>query len=96
MLIHAKQQNQPERECLYAWYPEASIPNENNIRSNSREIYIQNGLDKDLIDDKLSSSTTTPNARKFTKEKTKTNRNAINFSLILFVSCFLCCSYKCA
>lgn len=56
MLIHAKQQNQPQRECLYAWYPEATIPSDNNSHLNPREIYIQNGLDKELLDDKSSTT----------------------------------------
>lgn len=91
MLSHLKQQNQPERECLYAWYPEVSIPNENTNRLNPRDIYLQNGLDKDLLGEK---STTTTNARKLTKYKSnerrkKTKKKKIPSICHLFnLSCF--------
>ena len=43
--IILKQRNQPNRECLYAWYPEAVSP----TVQEPRDIYIHKGIDKDLI-----------------------------------------------
>ena len=51
-IIVSKQQNQPHRECLYAWYPEAT----NDIVTEPRDIYIHNGIDKDLLEQKPSIS----------------------------------------
>ncbi|CAF2686928.1 unnamed protein product [Rotaria sp. Silwood2] len=47
-LIISKQHNQPNRECLYAWYPEVV----NDISMKPRDIYIHNGIDKDLLEQK--------------------------------------------
>ncbi|CAF1324843.1 unnamed protein product [Rotaria sp. Silwood1] len=47
-LIISKQRNQPNRECLYAWYPEVV----NDLSMKSRDIYIHNGIDKDLLEQK--------------------------------------------
>lgn len=44
-----KQRNQPSRECLYAWYPEAIIDTESSTSMGPRDIYIHKGIDKDLI-----------------------------------------------
>ena len=41
-----KQRNQPNRECLYAWYPEV-VTDTTSIAP--RDIYIHKGIDKDLI-----------------------------------------------
>lgn len=43
--IILKQRNQPNRECLYAWYPE---PVSSTVQE-PRDIYIHKGIDKDLI-----------------------------------------------
>ncbi len=40
-----KQRNQPNRECLYAWYPEVVT----DAPTAPRDIYIHKGIDKDLI-----------------------------------------------
>ena len=39
-----KQRNQPNRECLYAWYPEVATTS-----MAPRDIYIHKGIDRDLI-----------------------------------------------
>lgn len=44
-----KQRNQPSRECLYAWYPEAIIDTTTTSPMAPRDIYLQRGLDKDLL-----------------------------------------------
>lgn len=44
--------NQPHRECLYAWYPEAIDDNMSNISIDPRDIYVHNGLDRDLLEQK--------------------------------------------
>ncbi len=43
--IILKQRNQPNRECLYAWYPEVVTP----TSMEPRDIYIHKGIDRDLI-----------------------------------------------
>jgi hypothetical protein len=47
--IILKQRNQPNRECLYAWYPEVITENVRSTPMGSREIYMYKGIDKDLI-----------------------------------------------
>ncbi|UJR26838.1 hypothetical protein I4U23_008150 [Adineta vaga] len=44
-----KQQNQPNRECLYAWYPEVVPDTVATVPMAPRDIYIYKGLDKDLL-----------------------------------------------
>ena len=45
-----KHRNQPGRECLYAWYPEViADPGSPSTAPGPREIYIQRGLDKTLL-----------------------------------------------
>jgi len=51
-VIISKQQNQPQRECLYAWYPEAT----NGCVIEPRDIYIYNGIDKDFLEQKSSTN----------------------------------------
>lgn len=45
--IILKQRNQVNRECLYAWYPEAAPETAKPL--GPRDIYIYKGIDKDLI-----------------------------------------------
>ncbi len=47
--IILKQRNQPNRECLYAWYPEVITDTVTSTPMASRDIYIHKGIDKDLI-----------------------------------------------
>ena len=47
--IILKQRNQPNRECLYAWYPEAISEEVRSAQMGPREIYMHKGIDKDLI-----------------------------------------------
>lgn len=56
MFVQSTQQNQPSRECLYAWYPEANNNNSGNNSTsiNPRHIYLHNGLDKDLLEERPS------------------------------------------
>lgn len=49
--IIMKQRNQPNRECLYAWYPEVITDTESSASMVPRDIYIHKGIDKDLIQD---------------------------------------------
>jgi hypothetical protein len=44
-----KQRNQPNRECLYAWYPEVVTDTRSTSSMAPRDIYIHKGIDKDLI-----------------------------------------------
>jgi hypothetical protein len=44
-----KQRNQPNRECLYAWYPEAVPDKRPGTSMAPRDIYMHKGIDKDLI-----------------------------------------------
>ncbi|CAF0733774.1 unnamed protein product [Adineta ricciae] len=44
-----KQRNQPSRECLYAWYPEVVPDTGITTTMAPRDIYINKGLDKDLL-----------------------------------------------
>ena len=44
------QANQPHRECLYAWYPEAIDENVYGTPMDPRDIYVRNGLDRDLLE----------------------------------------------
>ena len=44
-----KQRNQPNRECLYAWYPEVVTDTLTTTAMAPRDIYIHKGIDKDLI-----------------------------------------------
>ena len=56
MILQPQQQNQPSRECLYAWYPEAILDTRNTPIMNPRDIYLQNGLDQDLLEQKPSTN----------------------------------------
>jgi len=47
--IILKQQNQPNRECLYAWYPEAVPDSVITTTMAPRDIYTHKGIDQDLI-----------------------------------------------
>jgi hypothetical protein len=47
--IILKQRNRPNRECLYAWYPEAITEEVRSKQMGPREIYMYKGIDKDLI-----------------------------------------------
>ncbi len=47
--ITIKQRNQPNRECLYAWYPEVVTDTVTSTSMGPRDIYIHKGIDKDLI-----------------------------------------------
>ena len=44
-----KHRNQPNRECLYAWYPEAVPDKRTGTSMAARDIYVHKGIDKDLI-----------------------------------------------
>jgi hypothetical protein len=57
MIVQKKQENQPHRECLYAWYPEAIVDDTVYRTSmDPRDIYIHNGHDKDLLEQKSSAN----------------------------------------
>lgn len=49
-LLITKHQNQPSRECLYAWYPEAICNSETGMPPEPRDLYIHCGLDRDLLE----------------------------------------------
>jgi len=57
MIVQLNQQTQPHQECLYAWYPEV-IDDDTLYRTsmNPRDIYLNNGLDKDLLEQKSSTN----------------------------------------
>ncbi|CAF1165571.1 unnamed protein product [Rotaria sordida] len=69
--IISKQHKQPNRECLYAWYPEVV----NDIPMKSRDIYIYNGLDKDLLEQK-------PLTNGLTNTYNNNNNNNTSFELV--------------
>ncbi len=54
MIGQPKHQNQPNRECLYAWYPEVNDDNVYTTLTDPRDIYLHSGIDKDLLEDKSS------------------------------------------
>jgi hypothetical protein len=56
MIVQPKQQNQPYRECLYAWYPEVIDGTTNTTSTNPRDIYLNNGINKDLLEQKSSTN----------------------------------------
>jgi len=56
MIVQPKQQNQPYRECLYAWYPEVIDGTTNTTSMNPRDIYLNNGINKDLLEQKSSTN----------------------------------------
>jgi hypothetical protein len=56
MIVQPKHQNQPNRECLYAWYPEALDEIAYTTPMDPRDIYVHNGLDKDLLEQKPSTN----------------------------------------
>ena len=41
--------NQANRECLYAWYPEAVSSSVIHTLPEPRDIYIHNGIDRTLL-----------------------------------------------
>ncbi|CAF1001721.1 unnamed protein product [Adineta steineri] len=44
-----KDRNQPNRECLYAWYPEIAPHANTTTTIGPRDVYIYKGIDKDLL-----------------------------------------------
>ncbi|CAF3433090.1 unnamed protein product [Rotaria socialis] len=53
-MLVSKSRNQPSRECLYAWYPEVSTDIESVVSLEPRDIYIHNGIDTNLLQQKSS------------------------------------------
>jgi hypothetical protein len=104
MIVQPKQQNQPHREYLYVWYPEAIDDTINTTSMDPRGVYPHNGFDKDLLEQKSSTNGCKTNKdvenrnrrigiQKRTKEKFEF---FVSFSFFFYsFYSFYCCSNKC-
>jgi hypothetical protein len=102
--VITKHRNEINRECLYAWYPEA-ISDTVTIME-PRDIYIHNGLDKDLLEQNPQTNGCKKNkdvdeSRSIRCKHAKRTKEKFNFHhyFILFFCFFLfyssyCCSNK--
>jgi hypothetical protein len=87
-VIISKQQNQPHRECLYAWYPEATSDTVTTTSIEPRDIYIHNGIDRDLLEQKPSSANECKKSKVGENRHSKKNKRKNQFSLLLFFLTF--------
>lgn len=90
MIVQAKQQNQPHRECLYAWYPEAINETGSSTSLNPRDIYLHNGLDKDLLEQKSSTNGCKNNRNIYIYMRYREQKK--NFIFFLPLLCVCVCS----